>query len=88
MRRFDDANLWSGVNRIPNIKHLLDGYPQPSAKRWRKTMERERGIPTLIVTLRLRYWSLPLSVSVGGHLLSKPGFTFGVGPIYFSWSIL
>lgn len=46
------------------------------------------GLPRLILFLRLRYWSLPLSVSIGGHMLSRPGCVVGVGPFYFSWSWL
>lgn len=63
MRRFDDANLWSG------------GYAA-------------NGVPRAVLTVRPRFWSVPFSVSIGGHLLSKPGLTFGLGPLYLSWSIL
>lgn len=69
VRRFDDANLWSGVYR-----HTKGMWHDP--------------IPTVVVTVRLRYWSLPLSISAGAHLLSKPGVTVGIGPLYFSWSWL
>jgi len=72
LRRFDDANLWSGVNRFA-----------PTGLR-----DLDHLVPTVVVTLRLRNWSLPFSVTVGGHLLSKPGLTFGVGPVYISWSLL
>lgn len=42
--------------------------------------------PRLCVTVRLHYWSLPLSLTLNGHLISRRGFCVGVGPIYFSWS--
>lgn len=75
LRRFDDANLWSGCYRDPS--HGLYGSKNGA-----------HLVPTVAVTLRLRNWSLPFSVTVGGHLLSKPGLTFGVGPVYISWSLL
>lgn len=81
MRHFDDATLWSGVYRSyfggkpVKFKSLSD------AACWQR-------LPTLVVTLRLRYWSLPLTISAGAHLLSKPGVTIGIGPLYFSWNWL
>lgn len=43
------------------------------------------GVPSVVVSLRLAYWSLPFSMSVGGHCITRPGLTFGIGPIYVSW---
>jgi hypothetical protein len=46
----------------------------------------DHNMPRLMCILRLRYWSLPLSFSIGGHVIERAGFTVGVGPFYFSWS--
>jgi hypothetical protein len=75
--RLTDANLWSGIYRNANPP--------------RDDFEDRRGgfgIPTLVVSLRLHEWGLPLALHVGGHLLSRPGLTFVLGPIHISWSRL
>jgi hypothetical protein len=46
------------------------------------------GVPTLIVTVRPSYWSLPFSLTTYGCLLGKPGLTIGFLCIYVCWSKL
>lgn len=80
LRRFDDAVLWSGF-----YGWRWDGtYYSCGHGIIRKS--RMKLAPRLRITLRLYYWSLPLSLCAGGHVISRRGFTAGVGPFYFSWS--
>ena len=71
--RLRDANLWSGVYRCS-----LTGWGNPA----------DHLIPTVVVSLRLCEWGLPLALHIGGHLLARPGLTFVVGPLHISWSRL
>jgi hypothetical protein len=61
-------------------------YRLSDANLW--TGVHRRGIPTVVVSLRLCEWGLPFALHIGGHLLSKPGLTFVVGPLHISWSRL
>lgn len=52
---------------------------------WSGVYRGATNVPTLLVIIKLRSWSLPLSVSFMSHLITKPGVTIGIGPVYFSW---
>lgn len=54
----------------------------------RATRDIEPWCPTVVIDVNLNDWALPLSVHVGGPLLSKPGLTFRVGPVNIGWSRL
>lgn len=71
----NDANVFSGVYRHPrDIRYPGKLLPHV--------------IPTVIVTVRPCYWSLPFSLTMYGCLLGKPGFTFGFLCVYVAWSRL
>ena len=65
-------HIWSGVLRRPR------GL----------TPDWNDGVPTVVIDVNLNDWALPLSVHVGGPLLSKPGLTFRIGPVNIGWSKL
>lgn len=52
---------------------------------WSGVYRGNAGVATVAVILRLRYWSLPLSLSFTSHIIDRPGVTVGVGPLYLSW---
>ena len=69
-------HIWSGVYRSPD-----KGNPYGE-------MDRYNCVPTVVIDVNLNDWALPLSVHVGGPLLSKPGLTFRIGPVNIGWSKL
>jgi hypothetical protein len=70
-------HIWSGVLRTATWDVDSYGVRYP-----------HRQAPTVIIDVNLRDWALPLSVHVGGPLLSKPGLTFRIGPVNIGWSKL
>lgn len=71
-----DANIFSGVYRPANGEGGIG------------SSDRGGEYPTIIVTVRPCYWSLPFSLTTYGCLLGKPGFTFGFLCVYVAWSRL
>lgn len=52
---------------------------------WSGVYRGAAGVPSVAVILKLRYWSLPLSLTFEGHVIGVPGVTVGLGPLYVSW---
>jgi hypothetical protein len=42
-------------------------------------------VSTVWVSLHWDQWALPLSFGLQAHLVSYPGVTVGIGPVYISW---
>jgi len=53
---------------------------------WSGVPRGNTNIFTVALILKLRYWSLPLSLSLGSHVIGRFGLTLGLGPLYLSWS--
>ena len=70
-------HIWHGVWRTATWNTDSYGNKDPL-----------RRCPTVVIDVNLNDWALPLSVHVGGPLLSKPGLTFRIGPVNIGWSKL
>lgn len=53
---------------------------------WSGVYRGAANVPTVVVDVRLDSWALPLAVYGEGPLLGKFGLTFGIGPLWISWS--